>query len=121
MSHAPVLKGRSVLVVEDQYLVAQGMKRAVHDLGGKVLGPVPTVAAALAIIEVDVPDLALLDVNLGGEQIFPALLELNHRGIPYIFATGYELSVLAPEHRKTPHLEKPVTTRDLAEAVRKLF
>ncbi|MDF2901773.1 MAG: hypothetical protein K0Q62_1832 [Phenylobacterium sp.] len=121
MSHALVLDGKNVLVVEDQYLVAESMKRSVRDLGGKVLGPVSNVAAALAMIETEIPDLALLDVNLGGEPIFPAVLELNRRGIPYIFATGYELSVLSPEHHKAPHLEKPVTTRDLAEAVRKLL
>jgi DNA-binding NtrC family response regulator len=117
----PVLAGRSVLIVEDQYLVAQAMCRSVEELQGHVLGPAPNVAAALAILDAETTHLALLDVNLGEEKIFPVLSELNRRRIPFIFTTGYESSALSPGHPAAPHLEKPVTTRALAEAVRKLL
>jgi CheY-like chemotaxis protein len=116
-----VLAGRSVLIVEDQYLLADAMRRSVLELQGRVLGPAPSVAAALAILESETADLALLDVNLGNEKIFPAVRELERRHIPFIFTTGYEREVLSPEHQAAPHLEKPVTTRALAEAVRKLL
>jgi CheY-like chemotaxis protein len=115
-----VLKGWQVLIVEDQYLVADQMSRAVRALGGQVVGPAPQAQAALDLIAGGAIDLAVLDVNLGGHDVYPAAMELERRGVPYIFATGYERWVIPQAFQDAPHLEKPVTARALGEAVARL-
>ena len=114
------LAGRAVLVVEDQYLVADQMTRSVRALGGQVVGPAPHARGALDLLKQNHIDLAVLDVNLGDGDVYPLALELNRREISYIFATGYERWVIPEAFRTAPHLEKPVTIAALENAVGRL-
>jgi CheY-like chemotaxis protein len=109
-----------VLVVEDQFLVAEEMRRAVLNLGGDVVGPVPGSRAAIRLIEAEHVDLALLDINLKGEDVYPVATELSRRGGVFIFATGCEPWVIPAEFRNAPRLEKPVTARALTDAIERL-
>lgn len=83
---------RRVLVVEDEYLVAQDVAQKLGDMGVEVSGPVPRVAEALALLASGSarPDAAILDVNLGGEMVFPVVEILRKRGVPLVFVTGYD-------------------------------
>ena len=64
------LRGRLILVVEDDYFVAEDLCREREDQGASVMGPVPSVADALALLaREDRPDIALLDVKLGEEMV----------------------------------------------------
>jgi DNA-binding NarL/FixJ family response regulator len=117
---APLLTGRRVLVVEDQYLVADEMRRAVQRLDGEVVGPAPRAESALALVTESPVDLALLDINLGAENVYPLVVELLRVGTPFIFVTGCEPWTIPEAFRDAPRLEKPVTTKALTEAIQQL-
>jgi DNA-binding response OmpR family regulator len=102
------LSGRRVLIVEDRYLIATEVADAVEDLGGEVLGPVSSVRAAAELLRKQPPDLALLDVNLDGEMVFPLAENLERVSTPIIFLTGYNAETLPAPWRDTPRLVKPV-------------
>ncbi len=112
----PVLDGMRVLVVEDQFLVAEDMRRSVVALGGEVIGPFPDLPRARAAIESQPVHLALLDVQLQRGDVFPLVDELKERKVPFILATGYDDWILPPPHREHPRLEKPVSPQALREA-----
>ena len=114
------LAGRAVMVVEDQYLIAEDMCLLVEALGGTVIGPVSRVAAALATLDARRPDLALLDVNLEGERVYAVATALRDSGIPFIFTTGYDASVIDPRFSDTPHLEKPIAEAALTGVLRRI-
>lgn len=111
-----VLRGRRVLVVEDQYLIAEEMRRAVERLGGRVVGPVASVEGALCVAVEEALDLALLDVDVRGSDIYPAADELISRGAPVIFTTGFDREAMPVCYRDLPRIDKPVTIRALAAA-----
>jgi len=116
-----LLAGKNVLIVEDQYLIADEMSRAVTALGGKVVGPCPTVESAIERLKSEAVEFALLDLNLRGEQVIPVADALSERDIPFAFATGYEDWVIAPEHRGRPRLEKPVSMESLRRTVNSML
>jgi DNA-binding NarL/FixJ family response regulator len=115
-----VLNGRRVLVVEDQYLVAEEMRRMVTGLGGEVIGPISRAEPALEALAAEQVDLALLDINLGSEDAYPLARELLRREVPFFFATGCEPWVVPEAFRDVPRLDKPLTSKVLADAVRRL-
>ena len=114
-----VLAGRRVLVVEDQYLVAEEMRRMVCSLGGEVLGPVARPAPALRILAEQPVDLAVLDINLGPEDAYPLAAELMRRQVPFLFTTGCEPWMDAEQFCRVPRVEKPLTAKTFADALRR--
>jgi two-component SAPR family response regulator len=115
------LAGRKVLVVEDQYLIADDLCSMVERLGGHVLGPTSRVEKAMAALQAERPDLALLDVNLENELVYPVAAALQEAGIPFLFTTGYDATVIDPRFGAAPHLAKPIGQGQLVEAVRRLL
>lgn len=113
------LKDRRVLIVEDQYLIADEMRRSVQALGGEVLGPAPSVEGARAWLEKGGVDLALLDINLSGEEVFPLADDLALAGIPFIFATGYDEILMPDRYRGALCLQKPVSRTALEGLLKK--
>jgi CheY-like chemotaxis protein len=112
------LAGRRVLVVEDELLTAMEMERILSELGCEVVGPAPSVERALALLEQDPPDLAVLDVQLGAERATPVALKLEAQRIPFILVTGYgRLEPKEPVLRRAPRLSKPVEERELARTL----
>ncbi|MBV9783442.1 MAG: response regulator [Acidisphaera sp.] len=115
----PDLAGRRVLVVENEYLIAEALREALEDAGAGVLGPVPDVAAALNLLAAGAaPDGAVLDVNLGDEMAWPVADALLARGVPFVLATGYDASVIPARYAGVRRCEKPA---DLDEIARALF
>src|SRR5215470_4028424 len=84
------LKGLKILVCEDEFLIAQEISITLRDVGCEVLGPVPFVDDARALLAQETPDGAVLDVNLHGELIFSFAEDLLERRVPLVFASGYE-------------------------------
>ncbi len=114
----PPQPGRLVLVVEDEFLVALDLERLLRRHGWRVLGPAATVAAALRLLRGATPDVALLDVNLGGELVTLVAQELRARGVPFVLASaydGHELGVVALA--KAPSVGKPTDERRLLAAL----
>jgi CheY-like chemotaxis protein len=90
------LSGWRVLLVEDEFLIAEDLASVLSAAGATVVGPAYTVAGALSLIESgDALDGAVLDVNLKGEAVFPVADALLSRSIPFVFTTGYDKQYLA--------------------------
>jgi DNA-binding response OmpR family regulator len=116
------LKGRRILIVEDEYLVAKALAQALQALGAEVIGPAPTLDRGLELLqsEGNRVDAALLDVNLGGVQVYPLADRLIARGTPIVFITGYDGRAIPPLYANVTRFEKPVRMRRLVEALSKL-
>jgi CheY-like chemotaxis protein len=109
------LRGLRLLVVEDEYLLAEDLRQSLERLGVEVLGPVPTVAQALQLLRSEEPlDGAILDVNLQGDYIFPVLDLLRERRVPFVLATGYDAWALPAAYADAPRCDKPLDMRRLA-------
>jgi CheY-like chemotaxis protein len=112
--------GLRVLVVEDQMIVAMEIEGMLRALGCVVLGPVGTLELAVRLGREETLDAAILDVSLDGETIFPVAEELQRRGIPFIFATGYGESILPEKWRGQLHLGKPFNREQLEKLIRSI-
>lgn len=114
---AAALQGLSVLVVEDDPLVAQALKEGLERLGCIVLGPAHTVASAMSFAGCSAIDLALLDVNLGGASEVRIADLLVERDIEFIFLSGYDPETLPERFQARPFVRKPHRLADLAYAM----
>ena len=115
MSH---LAGRHVLLVEDEYFIANELRRAFEHAGAEVLGPVGRVADALSLIaRAERLDGAVLDVNLNDVTVYPVADALRERAIPFVFATGYDQAAIPASYATIPLYEKPVEPARLAKAL----
>jgi CheY-like chemotaxis protein len=114
------LLNRHVLLVEDNFHIAEQMRRIVTSLGGLVVGPVSTVVAALALITQKIPDLALLDIDLDDHTVYPVADALRACQTPFVFATGYEPWMIDTRFADIPTVEKPMTVRGLTIALARL-
>lgn len=112
------LRGYCVLVIEDDYLMAQEVGTTLREHGASVIGPVPDAARGRALAESNRIDCALLDVNLKGELVFGFAYHLMSRGIRPIFTTGYDTSFLPERLRDLVCLQKPINTDDLVRSIR---
>jgi CheY-like chemotaxis protein len=116
------LEGRRVLVIEDEILVAMELESVLRRQGCTVLGPVPTVDRALALIEGGQIDAALLDLNLDGQSALPVAAALNARDLPFVVVSGYsEARSQAPELRHASRLAKPVDHPKLLRELARLL
>lgn len=108
------LAGARILVVEDTSLIALEVEEILMEAGAVVIGPIANLDAALVAAQGEAIDGALLDVNLAGQAVFPVADILAERGIPLVFATGYD-AVFALPHRffGRPRLRKPYAAGDL--------
>jgi len=112
------LTGRRVLLVEDDYFIAQEMRRAFEEVGVQVLGPVPSIAEALELIAIS-PDLdaVVLDINLYDGMSYPVADALQVRGVPFVFTTGYGKATLPACYAGVRHFEKPVEAVQIVQAL----
>lgn len=110
----------SVLVVEDNRLIAADLAMAVEACGCAVVGPMTAVAEGLALLERQRPDGALLDVALGAEWVWPLADRLAACGIPFVFVSAYGVAEFPPRFRQHPRLMKPATLDALADALRRI-
>lgn len=117
------LNGLKILVVEDDFIVAFDMQMMLEEQGARVLGPAATLMQARALVAGETPQLAVLDVNLSGEFVFPLAEELLARGVPLVFATAYadDERLFPAAARDIPRLAKPVLPSVLIGRLRKLL
>ncbi len=107
----------TVLVVEDEALIAMDLQWLLEEAGYRVLGPANSTAAAMALLDGDEPDVALLDVNLGRSDVFGVANELATRKTRVIFLTGHTVQTLPVAHRHRPLVAKPYLPHILLQAV----
>ena len=116
------LRACRIIVVEDEYMLAEDLESELLDAEAIILGPVGTVSDALALIESEHEiDGAILDVNLGGEMVFPVADVLVSRRVPLVFTTGYDASVIPRRFQSVMRCEKPVDMAAVAVAIGRLI
>jgi CheY-like chemotaxis protein len=120
MTDVAALAGLRVLVVEDEMMVSMLIEDMLADMGCKVVGPASRLNEAIELVKDAELDCAVLDVNLGGQPIFPLADILRERGVPFAFATGYGDAGLRDADRGTPVLQKPFREGDLARVLGEL-
>lgn len=101
------LTGHRVFLAEDEMLVSMLVEDVITGLGCEIVGPAASRAQALRLAADADVDAALLDVNLGGEPVYPVADLLKERGIPFAFITGYGNVGIAPRFAGVPTLSKP--------------
>jgi len=116
-----LLSGRRILVVEDEMLVLMMTEDMLADLGCESVTSAATVDQALALIDAEGFDAALLDMNLGGDKSFPVADALAARGVPFIFSTGYTGHDMREGYRDRPVLKKPFRYEDLTGVLSRLL
>lgn len=114
---AAVKRTWTVLVVEDELLVAMLLEDMLVDLGHTIAGVTGEFDEALRLAKTAKFDLALLDVHLGGRDVFPVAEALMQRKIPFVFATGYGAEGLPPAFRGHPTLQKPFQSGALEQVL----
>lgn len=108
------LAGARILVVEDEYYLADDARSILLKAGAEIVGPAPTVDAATALVEADDRiSSVLLDVNLRGQMAYDVADVLQARGIPFAFVTGYDSGALPERFSDAPVLKKPTGAEDL--------
>ncbi|MCT8266277.1 response regulator [Afifella sp. JA880] len=111
------LQGRKVLVVEDEYFIAHDLMEALEKTGARVAGPVPTLREAMSLLEANGIELAVLDINLQDDVVYPLADRLRADGIPVVFATGYSSVAIPEAYHDVPRWEKPFSATQLARAL----
>lgn len=111
------LVGRRVLIVEDEFFIADDLATAVSKAGAMVVGPVSSQAEALRLLTSNSPDLAILDINLRGETSFAIADELATRHLPFVFATGYDAWSIPERHANRAVWQKPFDIDALVAAL----
>ncbi|WP_420135681.1 response regulator [Rhodopseudomonas sp.] len=113
---------KTVLIVEDEFLIAMDLAHMLEGLGWRVIGPAPDVQAAFRLLEMERPVVALLDVNLGKELVTPIAETLKAQGVPFAVASAYDEpekvggAVLAG----VPNAGKPTSVRLLVAVLAQL-
>jgi CheY-like chemotaxis protein len=114
----PLLRNYRILVVEDEFLLADELQAELEDAGATVIGPVGALDRAIALIKAEPQiDGASLDASLGGEMVFPAADLLMQRGVAIVFTTGYDASIIPSRFSAVPRCEKPVDLRKVIQAI----
>ena len=109
------LMGRRVLVVEDEYFLADDIVRALTTLGACIVGPFGDLDEATEVVNRDVAiDAAIVDINLRNEVAFPLVRVLRSRKVPLVLTSGYDRSSIEPEFQDVRLWGKPLDIKSLA-------
>jgi DNA-binding response OmpR family regulator len=118
-NRANPLQGKRILVIEDEYLVAQVVVEFLEEAGAEVVGPFGWVDDALAFIEShhSTFDAAVLDVNLHGEKSYPIADAFAANNVMFVFTTGYGADALDSRYLDFPRCQKPLNQQALVAAL----
>jgi DNA-binding response OmpR family regulator len=111
------LDGRRILLVEDETFVTMLLEDMLDELGCILAGAAASFPDGLRIAQTVEADAAILDVNLAGQEIFPIAERLVVRGVPVIFATGYDQEALPQRWRTAPVIRKPFSIEQVRAAL----
>jgi DNA-binding NtrC family response regulator len=112
---ARILNGRTILLVEDEALIAMELEMVLEAYGAQIHGPIPDLASAKEAAETGRFDAAILDVDLCGEDVFPVAKVLQNRNVPFLFHTGHATrGELGEDYPDAPVCKKPMAGDQLA-------
>ena len=103
-----MVAGNRIMIVEDEALVAMILGDSLVELGFSVVGPFSRATDAMAAVRDEEVDAAILDINLGGELVYPVAHLLADRRVPFMFITGYGMESIDPRFADVPVLQKPI-------------
>ena len=109
-----------ILTIDDHEVVRRGLKEMFTQLS-VTFGEARSGAEALNMVREQHWDIAVLDINLEDEAVFPVADALTRQGVPFLFATGYSQAAVPARYQHVPRWEKPFTPEDLAQALPKLM
>lgn len=113
-----MLADKRILVVEDEFFLADDLCRDLEGVGATVVGPAPSVKRALALLEANLSlDAVLLDVNLGGELSYPVADALLANSVPFVFTSGYDEAALGKHYSHVPRCQKPADLQTIVRAL----
>lgn len=116
-----LMEDQRVLVIEDEYVVAEAIERALRRAGAIVLGPVPSVDQAMALLDRGGRiDSAVLDINLGEQKVYPVVDRLLARGVHCVFSTGNDVADVPSNYKEIARLQKPVEASLIIDALKKI-
>jgi len=113
--------GRRILVVEDEFLIRMLLEDMLTDLGYDLVGMAGRVDEAAEMAQTKDFDLAILDVNLDGQDVYPVADVIGNRGLPFMFVTGYGGRGLPDNYRNRPTLQKPFQLDELKRMLAQLL
>ena len=108
---------RKILIVEDEPLISMMLEDFLLSLGHRVSAICETVGDALLACDSSDFDVAILDVNLKGESVWPVATRLRERGIPFVLASGGHVDPPPPEFAHVPMIDKPFTIDRVTSAI----
>lgn len=117
MPHTEPPSRRSILIVEDEPMIAMMLEEFVETLGHHVAGVAQTVAEALEKVRMGGFDLAILDCHLAGEGVWPVAAQLERAAIPFVLSSGGTTADIPPEYAGRPSLEKPYSIGMIADTL----
>lgn len=118
---SPDLSNARILVVEDEYYLANDLARSLERQGAEVIGPVGSLDEAEILVSEGKFDCAILDINLRGQLAFPLAESLESKGIPFIVASGYNSAAIPDRFLAVPRVEKPFNQREVIAAIPNLL
>lgn len=111
------LSGLRVLVVEDEMMVSMLLEDMLSDFGCTLVGPAVRLEPALRLVANAEFDVAILDVNLNGDETYPIADALAARTIPFVFSSGYGAGRLRDGYRSIPSVLKPFHSQELEQTL----
>jgi CheY-like chemotaxis protein len=110
-----------VFVVEDEYLIRMLLEDMLADLGFEIAAAVGTIAEATEAATNGQFDVAILDVNVDGREVYPVADILAKRGVPFVFVSGYGEGSLTERFRGRPSLQKPFQAAQIEQTLAALL
>ncbi len=110
-------KQRNILIVEDEPLISMMLEDFLLSMGHQVSAICESVGEALAAVDSMTFDVAILDVNLKGESVWPVAAKLRERSIPFVIASGGHVDPPPPEFARVPMIDKPYTIDRVTPAI----
>jgi DNA-binding response OmpR family regulator len=121
MAKSDLLSGLDVLLIEDETMVSFLIEEMLEQLGAAAVRHAARVDAGLSLVAAKLPSVAILDVNIAGETVFPIAERLRAAGVPFVFITGYGRDGLHDPWAACEVLQKPLTVQEFEQGLRRIL
>ncbi len=121
MAKSDLLSGLDVLLIEDETMVSFLIEEMLEQLGAAAVRHAARVDAGLSLVAAKLPSVAILDVNIAGETVFPIAERLKTAGVPFVFITGYGRDGLHDPWADCEVLQKPLTVQEFEQGLRRIL